>query len=310
MTGAGSTHTPDARFDRTIRALGQSGVNRLATTHLAVVGCGGLGSIMAEEFTRYGIGQLTLIDPDVVEESNLPRLFGAFPADVGRPKVEVVRDHLARIDENVRATTVQDRVENATPALREVDLIVAGLDRVSTRQWLNAYAVQHRTPYVDAGVIITTSGTEETETGTAPHIETMDGYIQVVLPGHSACFACLNRGDPERARIERLTEEEREEELARGYIDETQLSPEPAVVPLNGVVASKTVQLVAKLVTGYAEPPDYLHFEGVSNDLTTLSTTPRPDCPLCNPGTDQDLDLEADFDLTPAENDPDPETDQ
>lgn len=102
-----------------------------------------------------------------------------------------------------------------------------------------------------------------------------------MLPGASACFDCLNRGDPEQARIERLSDAELEEELERGYIDETQLSPAPAVVPLNGVIASKTVQIVAKLVTGYAPPTDYLYFEGVDNDITAITTTPREACPTC-----------------------------
>jgi molybdopterin/thiamine biosynthesis adenylyltransferase len=88
----------------------------------------------------------------------------------------------------------------------------------------------------------------------------MEGYIQLILPGANACFDCFDRGDPEQARLERLSLDELEEELERGYIEATDLSPEPTVVPLNGIVASKTIQLLAKYITGYARPADYLRF--------------------------------------------------
>ena len=309
------TDIDTARFDRTIRALGEPGQQRLAATHIAIVGCGGLGSVMAEEFARYGIGELTLIDPDVVEETNLPRLFGAGDDDIGRPKVKVVRDHLYHIDDRVWVTPLKKRVEEAETALQRADLIVAGVDRVSTRQWLNAFAVQYLLPYVDAGVVIST---DDTADGGDPRVETMDGYIQTILPGATGCFTCHNRGDPEQARIERLSEDELQEELEQGYIEETQLSPAPAVVPLNGIVASKTVQLVAKLVTGYAQPADYLHFEGVHNELTTVNMTPRESCPTCGrtgvlgrgtrdpsdadvAAADYDLDLDSGFALAPVD---------
>lgn len=271
------------RFDRGIRALTEQGQRRLANTHIAVIGCGGLGDFIATELAMYGVGRFTLIDPDVVEASNLPRLVSAVDHHVDRPKVEVTKQQVWRQNPAAEVTTVHAPVEEAVDMLRSADLIVAGVDRVSTRQWLNAFAVRHLIPYVDAGVIITTNTQTDTESESDPQVESMDGYIQTVLPGATACFTCLNRGDPEQARIEQLSDEELAEELEQGYIDDTQLSPAPAVVPLNGVVASKTVQLVAKLVTGYAPATDYLHFEGVANDLTTLTTTPRETCATCGP---------------------------
>jgi len=141
---------------------------------------------------------------------------------------------------------VQAPAEDAADALKQCDLLVAGVDQISARMWLNQFAVRHCIPYVDAGVVI---DTEDEDTITA-----MEGYIQVIAPGATACFDCMDRGDPEQARIESLSDEALQEEVERGYIDETTLSPEPAVVPLNGVVASKTVQTVAKLVTGYDAP--------------------------------------------------------
>ena len=301
------------RLDRGIRALTEDGQRRLAATHIGLVGVGGLGSITAEEFARYGVQHLTVIDPDVVEKSNLSRLFGAYDHHVGRPKVEVVKEHLWKVNPNIDIITVQDTAENAVDTLKQVDLIVAGVDQVSARMWLNRFAVRHLIPYVDAGVVIETTDTAdelavEDDAGPASRVDTMEGYIQFIMPGANACFDCLDRGDKEAARIERLSKVEREEELERGYIEETDLSPEPAVVPLNGIVASKTVQLVAKYITGYAPPADYLRFEGVDNTLTELTTVPSDRCTTCGDTgilgrgdrtpTDADLDAtQHNFDL-------------
>lgn len=295
------------RYDRGIRAITEHGQRALAETHIGLVGYGGLGSIMATEFARYGSEEFTIVDPDVVEESNLPRLFGAYEHHQGRAKVDVAKEHLWRENPASEVTTVQDTAENAANALNQVDVLVAGVDQVSARMWLNRFAVRHLIPYVDAGVVIETIDTADKMAGdddAAPpgRVDTMEGYIQLILPGANACFDCLDRGDPEAARIERLSDEEREEELKRGYIDETDLSPEPAVVPLNGIVASKTVQLVAKYVTGYASPADYLRFEGVDNTLTELTTVPSDRCVTCGDsgilGRGDRAPTEADLDET------------
>lgn len=320
-----------SRYDRGIRAITKHGQQALAETHIGLIGTGGLGSIIAEECARYGVQTLTVIDPDIVEESNLPRLFGAYDYHVDRPKVAALKEHLWKVNPDIDITAVQDTAENAADILKQVDLLVAGVDQVSARMWLNQFAVKHLIPYVDAGVVIkTTDAANENATDAANdaspaspgQIESMEGYVQYIVPGANACFDCIDRGDREQARIERLSSDELDEELERGYIDETDLSPEPAVVPLNGIVASKTVQLVAKHITGYARPADYLRFEGIENSLTALTTQPSDRCTTCgdigilgrgdrNPtnadfeAAQHDLDLEI-----PGETEPDPDTEE
>jgi len=274
VTGTGE------RYDRNERVFGRHGQEQLAATHVAIVGVGGLGSLMAEELARLGIGELTLIDPDIIERSNLPRLFGAHNHNVGRPKVTAVKLHLQPINPGTTIHAVKEQVKDAVDALKPADLIVGGVDQVSARMFLNQFAVRHLIPYVDAGVVIETTSKDDADSD-PPTVESMEGYIQRIIPSVTACFDCLGRADPERAYIERLSPEEREQEVERGYIDETTLSPEAAVVPVNGVVASKTVQTAVKHITGYSQPNDYIHVELTSNDLETLSTAPKPGCPTC-----------------------------
>lgn len=278
------------RYDRSIRAITEQGQRALGETHIAIIGVGGLGSLMAEELARYGVRNLTLVDPDVVEPSNLPRLFGCADRHIGQPKVRAAREHLERINAAVDVTTVQARAEDAQDALKQCDLLVGGVDQMSARLWLNQFAVRQLLPYIDAGVVIDTEHSgegqqpadrSEDEVEETRRIASMEGYIQCIVPGVTACFDCLDRGDPELARIERLSSEERAEELDRGYITESDLAPEPAVVPLNGIIASKTVQLVAKYVTGYAAPESFLRVELLENDLVELHTQPSDRCITC-----------------------------
>jgi hypothetical protein len=146
--------------------------------------------------------------------------------------------------------------------------------------WLNRFAVQHLIPYIDTGVIIKTES-NDADADTGPPVTSMDGCIQFIAPGATACFDCLNRGNAEQARIEQLTEDELEEELARGYIDGTDLTPQPAVVGLNGVIAAKTVLIVSKYLTELDEPENYTTYEDLSNELIASTATPTRHCPTC-----------------------------
>ncbi len=274
------------RHDRGIRAIGETGQQRLSNTHIAVIGAGGLGSVIADELASKGVGTLTIIDPDHVEESNLPRIRGAYDYHIGRPKVEAVKHHLWKTAPGIDVTPLQDHVEHAEDALKQADLIIAGVDTVSARMWLNQFAVRHLIPYIDAGVVIETTDTDtdaDAETGGEQRIDVMEGYIQFIQPGANACYDCLDRGDPEWARIEQLSDEELDEEIKRGYIAETDLSPAPAVVSLNGEAASKAVALAVKHLTGYGSPADFLWFETIAYDLEVHKTRPSDGCTTCGP---------------------------
>jgi hypothetical protein len=95
-TGGRDTSGPARadRFDRNVRAFGIKGQRRLGDVTAGIVGVGGLGSLVAEQLARLGVTEFVLVDPDIVEESNLSRLVGAYDHHVGRPKVTAIREHL------------------------------------------------------------------------------------------------------------------------------------------------------------------------------------------------------------------------
>ena len=75
------------RFTRTARLLGEDAMDRLARAHVLLFGVGGVGGYVCEALVRSGVGEITLVDPDTVAESNINRQIIATDATVGMPKV-------------------------------------------------------------------------------------------------------------------------------------------------------------------------------------------------------------------------------
>jgi len=170
-----------ARYHRQmlLPGIGAGGQQRLASGHALVVGVGALGCASAELLTRAGVGQLTVIDRDVVELTNLQRqsLFDERDAAEGLPKAVAASQRLHRINSQVRVTPI---VEDFTPraarrrfAAPSFDVIIDGTDNFETRYLLNDLAIKHGIPYCYGGVI----GTH--------------GMAFTVRPGLTPCLRCL-----------------------------------------------------------------------------------------------------------------------
>lgn len=95
------------RFDRTIALIGEENVERIKRAHVLVVGIGGVGGAAVETLVRCGVGELTLVDGDVFEESNLNRQLFATESTLGKNKAEASAARAKEIDRNVKATAIQ-----------------------------------------------------------------------------------------------------------------------------------------------------------------------------------------------------------
>jgi adenylyltransferase/sulfurtransferase len=137
--------------------VGTAGQRRLRDAHVLLVGCGALGSVIADSLVRAGVGAMRIVDRDVVEITNLQRQVLFDEADVagGVPKAEAARVRLAAINGGVDVTAHVDDFNhrNAERYVEGVDLILDGLDNFETRYLLNDLAVRHRLPYVYGGAV-------------------------------------------------------------------------------------------------------------------------------------------------------------
>lgn len=167
------------RYSRQVRfaPLGAAGQARLAAAHVAVVGCGALGSVVAMALARAGVGRLRIIDRDIPEASNLPRqvLFDEADVAAGHPKAVAAAGHLGSINSACLSQPVVADLTaaNATELLGGVDLIVDGTDNFEARFLVNEFACREGIPWVHGGAI----GAE--------------GRVLAVLPGRTACLRCL-----------------------------------------------------------------------------------------------------------------------
>ena len=131
--------TPDRlnRFARHIvlPELGGAGQERLARAHVVLVGMGGIGNPALQYLAGAGIGRLTLIDDDVVDETNLQRQTLFTPDDVGTPKVEAAARWVARFDPALVVTAHRTSIGpgNAAALLAGADVVLDGTDNFATR---------------------------------------------------------------------------------------------------------------------------------------------------------------------------------
>ena len=267
------------RYDRSIRALTDTGQKQIANTRVGIVGLGGLGSMVALQLARFGIQDFVFADPDVVERSNLPRIYGATNSDVGRQKVNVVGEQVARANPEATVEAYPARVQNVPESdLSNCDVIIGAVDRLDARLYCNEFAIRHLRYYIDGGVAI--------ETDDSGRVTDERGLIQLVAPGANACLDCMGRNDAEHLRIEEMSEEEIEADIQRGYLEEDVVAPEPAITPLNGQAASLITRQFTKLVTDYSPPADFIRFDGLDDELVAVGTHPSEGCISCSAGAD------------------------
>lgn len=142
------------RFDRQERhpSVGAEGQARLARSHVLVVGCGGLGAPAALALAAAGVGHLTLVDPDTVSIENLHRQTPYREFDVGRPKVEALREQILARHADCKVDVFDDTFEEHAADLAVPDLVLDGTDRIPVRYLLSAWSRQAGVPLLHAAL--------------------------------------------------------------------------------------------------------------------------------------------------------------
>jgi adenylyltransferase/sulfurtransferase len=137
-----------------LRDIGGPGQRKLKSATVCVIGAGGLGAPLLLYLAAAGVGQLTVIDDDVVSLSNLQRqiLFGA--KDVGRPKTEVAVEVLARLNPGVHVIPRKVRLtaENVRELIEDSDIVADGSDNFDTRYLVSDACFYAKRPLVTAAV--------------------------------------------------------------------------------------------------------------------------------------------------------------
>ena len=184
--------------------FGNAGQAVLGGSKVAVVGLGGVGSLVAEYLARLGVGHLVLVDLDVIEDTNLSRVVGATPTDVetGQFKTQIAVRHVREARPGIRLEAIRGDVANDAVAkkLRDCDFIFLAADSMRGRLVVNALVHQYLIPAVQMGAKI--------RPGADGSIEEAMCAVRQLRPG-TGCLWCNGLIDGTQLAIEAKTDEER-----------------------------------------------------------------------------------------------------
>ncbi len=149
------SHPVPPRLDRNARLLGLEALDRLARAHVVVLGLGGVGSYAAEALARAGVGRLTLVDGERIDETNVNRQLHALDGEVGRWKAEAMAERLRRIvapAAALEAVCGRYQAESAARLVPEagVDFVVDAMDTVVAKLHVIDRCLALRVPIVTA----------------------------------------------------------------------------------------------------------------------------------------------------------------
>lgn len=141
-------------LSRTELLIGNENLKKLQSKHVLVVGLGGVGAYAAEQLCRAGIGEMTIVDADVVEETNLNRQLIALQSTKGLPKSELVAQRLKDINPDIKLHVIQEFIrDERTDQLLEsahYDYVCDAIDSLSPKVFLIFQTLQHQIPLISA----------------------------------------------------------------------------------------------------------------------------------------------------------------
>jgi molybdopterin-synthase adenylyltransferase len=234
---------PDSResrfeiYDRQDLLIGRLGQRILGRSSVGIVGVGGGGTHVAQQCAYIGVGRIVLVDQDLIEPSNLSRMVGVGPSDVGRQKVDAVADHLLRINPACRVLPLRSTFPSdaSLAELKTCDLVVGCVDSLQARSEIQKFSWRYLVPEIDVGI-----GTGVTPSVEARRVEAIAGHVHVYLPG-GPCMWCTGLLSSEKLAIESGGQ-------GPAYVVGVAA---PQVVSLNGVVGSMAVTETVQLLTGF-----------------------------------------------------------
>ncbi len=239
------------QFDRQVRALGIEGQSTIRNLRVGIVGAGGTGSAIVEQLIRLGVGNLVIVDDDLVTPATIARGYGSRRDDIGKTKVELLARLAGQVNIDTQVDSVFGNIQNEMVALRlrHCDVIFCCADSHGARIVLNRMAYTLLCPVIDVAILISSS--DKKVTG-------IDGRVTWLAPGTS-CLLCRNRIDAVLANAESLDPLERRRLAGQGYVPEIE-DPQPSVVPYTTLMASFAVTELLNRLFGFSsvEPTEVI----------------------------------------------------
>ena len=244
------------RYSRQIMLpqLDIAGQNRLLQSHALIIGLGGLGSPVAMYLAAAGVGQLTLVDFDDVDLSNLQRQIIHNHQSIGQAKVDSAAATLRALNPDITVHTLNKRLTDneLLQAVQHADVVIDASDNFATRFAINQACVTSHTPLV-SGAAIRLEG----QVSVFPNTQTTDGEIA------APCYRCLYDDIPEA---------------------ETRCSETGVLAPVVGIIGSIQATEAIKLLSGLGTPlaGRLLILDASTLEFREVRFRRDPKCPVCS----------------------------
>jgi molybdopterin-synthase adenylyltransferase len=163
------------RYKRQILLFGEEGQEKLKRAHIFIAGAGGLGSPISLYLAVAGVGTITIVDMDVVDQTNLNRQILHFDRDIGKKKTVSAEEKLSAINPDIRINAIDARIDetNAATLIGNADGIVDAMDNYPTRYLLNTVAIRKNIPLFHGA------------------IRGFYGQATTIIPGKTPCLKCI-----------------------------------------------------------------------------------------------------------------------
>ncbi len=162
--------------------IGGEGQKKISSSRVVVLGCGALGSIIANHLARAGAGMIRIVDRDFVELNNLQRQVLFDEEDIRRnlPKAVAAKEKLEKINSSIKVEALVTDVNhtNIESLIKGADLVLDGMDNFETRFLINDTCITHSIPWIYGGCI----GTH--------------GITMTIIPGKTPCLRCVFESAP------------------------------------------------------------------------------------------------------------------
>jgi len=242
------TENAEERFQRQISSgtIGRAGQEKLKQSRVLVIGAGGLGSAAIYYLAAAGIGTVGIVDPDIVELSNLNRQILHHTEDIGKPKIDSARRKIKAFDPLIQIDTYPLEIdsENVGRIIGEYDLVLDCVDNLDTRYTVNAACYERDKFLVEAGV------------------RDFEGFVFSIHSRVSACFRCLN---PDQ------------------QVNTTESTPIPVLGCTAGVLGTiQAVEAVKYILdTGGSFSSSMLYIDLFGMQFDKIEIEKNPECPVC-----------------------------
>lgn len=231
-----------------VREIFPAGQRLIESSSAVVVGMGGTGSAIAEILVRMGIRNITIVDDDTIESSNLNRQAMYKESDIGLKKVDVAKAELLRINEEVTVNSIDQKLtfHNAESILSQGDIIMDGTDNYDARNVINVVSFKLKKPWIFSAA------------------EGTYGYVKAVIPGSTSCLSCFgypNKGSGVACTIQGVV---------------------PSAVR---AIASIAVTMALKVILKKEVAGELLYVDVWKPSLDVMSIPMNEECTVCGRGS-------------------------